>query len=151
MHVLLALKGKYIWIIIFIILPVSALNQNLRLMIGTGIALGETKFLKKNMFYTESMVGYEQKLKKNILLTFSVGTSSVSFDYYDTTGSAVYNERLYLNVPIGIKFHTNSFSDNKSSFYIGFGITPNWCWKDKSTIKNFQSLSVQKKNLLVLI
>lgn len=113
-------------------------SQGLKVTSNLGIVLGETKFLKKNMLYSELQISYEHLLSKEYGLSIGIGQSSISFDYYDQFVNSIYNDRTYLNVPIILTKNFKSETPKKIILNAGIGVVSSWCLKDRKTIKSFQ-------------
>jgi hypothetical protein len=124
----------------------NATAQNLRLSTGGGVALGETQFLKKNMLYSEFLIGYGLVAKKGIELSLSAGLSGVSFDYYDQSFNSVYNDRTFITIPMIIRKYNDSNNSGRISFCYGIGVSGSWSLKDRKKIKTSQSSVTSVEN-----
>ena len=129
---------------IFLTLFMCASNFNskaqaLKVATNFGIALGETKFTKKNILYSEVQVGYEIMLGKEYYFNFSIGQSAISFNYYDQNFNSVYNDRTFITIPVLVNKNFHNTHSGKFNLYGGIGVSGSWCFKDRKKIKNFQT------------
>lgn len=134
---------KFIFLFFFLN-PNTSKCQYLSISSNIGIALGETKLIKKNMLVGGMQFGYIKKLNQTSEITFSVGQSVINFDYYDQNLNSVYNERKFITIPIILTKNINYFKSDKFNLNIGIGLIGNWCYKDIRETKNILYTSKTK-------
>jgi hypothetical protein len=122
---------------LFLIFNIKA--QSVKVSSSYGLALGETKFTKKNALYSDIQVGYEITLEKGYYLSFSIGQSSIGFDYYDQNFNSVYNDRTFITIPVLVYKDFHNTHSGKINLYGGIGASGSWCFRDRKKIKNFQT------------
>lgn len=111
-------------------------SQEVKFSFDIGSALGKMKYLKKQMLYTEAFMGYETRLGNTYHISFSIGVSNVKFDYYDVSVNQVYNQKMFLTIPVEVKKYI-SISGFKNMFFIGAGLYASYCFLDKKEIRNY--------------
>jgi hypothetical protein len=130
------MKFKLMAVTSCIIFSTAVQSQNFLLSLNTGIAQGETKYFKKNMFSTAVHIGYEAKIRGLALMSSEIGLSQHKYDFIDTAKNQVFIERMAVSVITKFKKPV-FYSSSRNHFWFAFGIAASFGVRDKNEIYTF--------------
>ncbi|HMK05389.1 MAG TPA: hypothetical protein VK489_14405 [Ferruginibacter sp.] len=85
--------------------------------------------MRKIMLYSGVDLVKEFKITEFYKVDIGIGGSSFKFSFIDTSGTSIFNKKLYIHVPISVK--KNYFINRRSNAFIEFGIMNSFLGYDK--------------------
>lgn len=125
------MKLKLLLVFSGFVVVLNVHSQELLVSFNAGIGQAETKRYKKNAFFTNALIGYEQLIGHRIKITGFMGVSNSQFDYTDNLSTQSHLLKTSISLTLLAKKIIPIISSEKY-IWTGLGLVQNFTLFEKN-------------------